>query len=119
TSPQTTGTLSDGGHTYQVRAKDAATNVDPTPASRSFTVDTTPPQTAIDSGPSGTTNDPTPSFGFSSSEFGSTFECRVDSAGFAACPSPFTSNQLSDGAHVFEVRARDAATNVDPTPASR
>ena len=79
-------------------------------------VDTTPPQTTIDSGPSGPTNDPTPSFGFSSSEPGSTFECRVDAAAFAGCTSPFTSNQLSDGAHTFEVRATDAADQRRPQP---
>jgi len=35
--------LSEGGHTFSVRAKDEAGNVDPTPATRSFTVDTSPP----------------------------------------------------------------------------
>jgi Bacterial Ig-like domain len=118
TSPQTTGTLSNGGHTYQVRAKDAATNVDPTPASRSFTVDTAAPQTTIDSGPSGTTNDPTPTFGFSS-EAGASFQCRIDSASFASCTSPYTAVSLPDGAHTFDVRATDSAANVDPTPAQR
>jgi hypothetical protein len=118
-SPFITGPLSDGAHTFEVRAKDAATNVDATPASRSFTVDTTQLQTTIDSGPSGTTNDSTPSFGFSSSEPGSDFECRVDSAAFATCTSPQTTDPLSDGAHSFEVRAKDAAANVDPTPAQR
>jgi Bacterial Ig-like domain len=117
-SPQTTPPLSDGAHTYQVRAKDAATNVDQTPAQRSFTVDTTPPQTTIDSGPSGPTNDPTPTFGFSS-EPGAGFQCRIDSASFASCTSPYTAAPLSDGLHSFEVRATDGAANVDPSPASR
>ena len=39
--------------------------------------DTTPPETTITSGPTGTTNDNTPTFAFSSSESGSTFQCRV------------------------------------------
>ena len=50
--------LDDGPHTFEVRAVDAASNPDPTPASRSFTVDTTPPNTSIDSGPSGLTTTP-------------------------------------------------------------
>ena len=104
---------------FEVRATDAATNVDPTPAQRSFTVDTTPPQTTIDSGPEGPTNDSTPSFTFSADEAGSTFQCRVDSATFTPCSSPYTAASLADGAHSFEVRATDGAGNVDPTPASR
>ena len=51
-------------------------------------VDTTPPETTIDSGPSGATNDPTPTFGFSSPDPGASFQCRLDSAGFASCSSP-------------------------------
>ncbi len=78
-----------------------------------------PPETTIDSGPTGTTNDPTPSFSFSSSEAGSSFECRVDAGAFAACSSPQTTAPLADGAHTLRVRAIDPAGNVDPTPASR
>jgi hypothetical protein len=81
--------------------------------------DTTTPDTVIDSGPSGTTNDPTPTFAFHSTEAGSTFQCRVDSGAFAGCTSPKTTAHLADGTHTFEVRARDLAMNTDPTPASR
>jgi plastocyanin/chitodextrinase len=43
TSPATYGTLADGSHSFQVAAVDPAGNVDPTPASASWMVDTTPP----------------------------------------------------------------------------
>jgi hypothetical protein len=86
------------------------------------------PQTTITGGPAegSTTNDSTPTFTFSSSEAGSTFECRVDSEPFAACSSPGpgltgsdTTAALSDGSHTFAVRATDAASNFDGTPDSR
>jgi hypothetical protein len=117
--PHTTAALPDGQHTFEVRAKDAAGNIDPTPASRTFTVDTTPPDTTITSGPTGPTTDSTPTFTFTSTEAGSTFECRVDGGTFAACSSPYTTSVLSDGQHTIEVRAKDTAGNTDPTPASR
>ncbi len=45
TSPRTYGGLPDGAHTFSVRAKDAAGNVDPSEATRGFTIDTRPPTT--------------------------------------------------------------------------
>jgi Ca2+-binding RTX toxin-like protein len=48
TSPQSYTSLSDGSHTFQVRAIDGAGNVDQTPASFTWTIDTTPPDVTID-----------------------------------------------------------------------
>jgi trypsin len=85
--------------------------------------DHTPPDTFITSGPAGPTNDSTPTFGFSSNEPGSTFECRFDSASFAVCSGPgdthTPASALANGPHTFEVRATDPSTNTDPSPASR
>ena len=41
-SPHTTAPLANGSHTFAVRAKDPAGNVDPSPATRDFTVDAPP-----------------------------------------------------------------------------
>ncbi|MEO7198257.1 MAG: hypothetical protein ABIZ50_07260, partial [Solirubrobacterales bacterium] len=54
---------------------------------------------------------------FSSSESGSSFECRLDGKGFSSCGSPTTLKRLKRGKHSFDVRATDAAGNVDATPA--
>jgi hypothetical protein len=123
-SPQSYTSLSGGSHTFQVRATDGAGNVDATPATRTWTVstapppDTTPPNTTINSGPSGTVSSTSASFTFSSSEAGSTFECSLDSGAYAPCTSP-KNYTVSRGSHTFGVRAKDGAGNVDPTPATR
>ena len=126
TSPESFTNLSNGLHTFDVRAKDEAGNVDATPASSTFTVDvppppqdTTPPETIIDSGPSGTVENGEATFNFSSSEPNSTFECSLDDAAFDLCTSPKAYTGLGNGQHTFEVRARDALGNVDATPATR
>jgi len=82
-------------------------------------LDTTPPETTIDSGPSVTTSDPTPVFGFSSSGPGSSFSCSLDSTDFLACSSPHALDPLPDGSYEFFVEARDAAGNTDSAPAVR
>lgn len=46
-SPQTYSSLSQGSHTFQVRAKDAGGTVDPTPASYTWTVETTAPAVTV------------------------------------------------------------------------
>ena len=76
------------------------------------------PTTTITSGPSAETNDPTPTFTFSSQP-GTSFECKLDSGSYAPCSSPKTTSHLTDGSHTFSVRAKDSAGNIDPTPASR
>jgi hypothetical protein len=122
--PKAYASLANGNHSFDARAVDAVGNVDQTPASRTFTVsvaanDTTPPETTIDSGPSGTIKQTFARFSFSSSEAGSRFECRIDVSAWSACTSPKKVSGLSHGAHVFEVRAIDAAGNVDQTQAAR
>ncbi len=82
-------------------------------------LESVPPDTTITSGPPAATNDPTPTFSFSSSEAGSTFECKLDSGPYGACSSPRTTAHLADGSHTFYVRAMDAVGNFDPTPATR
>ncbi len=83
--------------------------------------DTTPPETSITSGPGegSLTNVDSASLGFSSSEGGSSFECDLDAGGWGPCISPESYVGLADGSHTFMVRATDAATNTDPSPASR
>jgi hypothetical protein len=114
----TTVALTDGQHTLQVRAVDAAGNVDSTPASATWVIDTTPPNTTIDSRPDDPTSDATGDFTFSATEAGSSFECSLGDSAWAACSSPFETEALATGSHTFRVRATDAVGNVDPSPAT-
>jgi uncharacterized repeat protein (TIGR01451 family) len=86
-------------------------------------VDTTPPDTKITSSPSNPSYSNSATFTFNGTDnvtpSGSlTFECKLDSGAWTACTSPKTYSSLASGSHTFSVRAKDAAGNVDATPAS-
>jgi hypothetical protein len=117
-SPQSYSGLADGSHTFQVRATDPAGNTDPTPASYTWTVDTTPPDTTITAAPPAISVSSSASFSFTATKAGSTFACRLDASAFAPCVSPKSYSGLAFGSHTFQVRATDPAGNTDPTPAS-
>lgn len=85
--------------------------------------DTTAPDTNITAGPQEgetlATGEATFSF-TGADDIGVTgFECSLDGGAYSACTSPSTHAGLSEGTHTFRVRARNAAGNVDGTPASR
>jgi extracellular elastinolytic metalloproteinase len=121
TSPFSPGLLPDGDHTFFVRAIDATGNADPTPETRTFTVDTLAPAATILTGPKTRSNDTTPEFTFES-EPGATFKCTLGApdkpSRIAACTSPQTYAPLADDSYTFSVRATDAAGNEGP-PATR
>ena len=109
------GSLPDGSHTFEVKAVDAASNAEETPAIRNFTVDTVAPATTVDSGPVGPTSDATPTFTFSAPDESPTmFQCRVGGGDFGPCSGPgqtHTTAALADGSYAFQVRATDGAGN--------
>ncbi|HET9624352.1 MAG TPA: LamG-like jellyroll fold domain-containing protein [Kofleriaceae bacterium] len=116
TSPVTLSGLGEGAHTFAVRVRDAVGNVDPTPATQGWTVDLTPPTTAITAGPTGLVAHTSFNVTFVANEDDATFACSLDGAPFAACTSPAALTMLGQGAHAFTVRATDAAGHVEKTP---
>src|SRR5207248_2605757 len=106
--------LVEGAHHFEVRAQQGLQQ-STTPATFDWAIDTTPPKTAIVSGPPALDNTPTEMIAFTGSDGAVSFECALDAASFAACTSPVTLTP-GDGAHAFVVRAKDAAGNVDPAP---
>jgi parallel beta-helix repeat protein/predicted outer membrane repeat protein len=118
-SPETLQGLSYAEHTFEVRAIDAAGNVDSTPASITWTViDQLPPDTEILTGPADVTESSTATFTFAADEPGATFECSLDGADYATCVSGAAFSGLAVGQHTFAVRALDALGNADLTPAT-
>ena len=110
-----------GEHTFEVRAIDFSGNIDPSPAAHTWTIarriPASPPDTTIDGGPDTTTVSTSASFTFSSNEPNVTFQCSLDGAAFAPCTSPHEYTGLAVGGHLFEVRAVDAESLVDASPA--
>jgi hypothetical protein len=95
------------------RATDEADNTDESPATRSFTVDTSAPHTQLTSAPSGTSDSAQATVAFTVDESGATSECRLDDDAWVACTSPHQVSGLGNGAHTLVVRSRDAAGNVE------
>jgi hypothetical protein len=127
--------LGNGPHSFQVRAIDPSSNVDPSPAGYSFDVvlgsaplaspgpaaapppaATPKPDTAISAKPAAKTRDRTPTFRFRSPQPGASFECKLDGKPFKPCRSPLTTKTLPFGRHTLLVRTVLAGSS-DPTPA--
>ena len=103
--------------TFHATATDASNNTsDCSSSSVTYIEDETPPTVSIDTGPSGVTNDHTPTFTFSSDP-GATFLCSIDTGtpSFGACSGPGNSHTpaspLADGSYTFRVRASDGVGN--------
>jgi hypothetical protein len=114
-----TAALPDGPHSFAVRAIDAALNVDATPATRNFTVDTTAPETTVKGRKRFVTRRKVARVRFllGASEPGSTFQCKVDRRPFRTCAPAYRTPKLKPGKHLVRVRATDASGNADATPA--
>ena len=147
-SPKSYTGVTQGSHTFQVRASDSAANTDPTPAQLTWTVDTTDPSSAI-SFPAASgiyRNAGWSDFSGSASDTGGAAVSGVQvsisqvSSGLYWDGSAFAdgsenwraatgttswslafaaSNFPADGDYTVSVRATDSATNVQSAPVSR
>lgn len=111
--------LADGQHTFQVRAKDANGYEDLSPATRTWTVDGTPPSLNITDGPDGETYaaGSTQTWNFTARDTTSgitSVQCSVVTTGspasFGACAGGNSSHSVINkpsGSYTFTVKARD------------
>lgn len=114
-SPRSYSGLTQGSHTFQVQARDAAGN-ESGATGRTWTIDVTPPpKPAFTQVPHDPSPSPTATFAWSDAEGGVTFQCLMDEpTPWVACSSPttFTVNDQNTEQHQFSVRAVDAAGNL-------
>lgn len=122
----TLAALPEGPHTFTVTSRDPAGNADPGSVSRSWTLDLVPPETEIVAGPApnAVVDGSSATFSFTGSDLASPeirFQTRIDGGPWSnvTIATNATRGGLTDGPHVFEVRAVDLAGNVDPSPATR
>jgi hypothetical protein len=71
------------------------------------------PSTSITSHPADVTNSKVGSFGFTSDDSNSTFQCEIDNGSFDVCTTPQDYTGMADGEHTFCV---EAINNVGPDP---
>lgn len=135
-SPKSYTGLALGPHTFVVKSTDEASLEDATGATFLWKVvppgaDVTPPTTTITSSldgdlvvvsDNGMSSSTSITFGLSGTDnvtpSGSiTFQCSLDGAVFTVCIGPKNYSGLPLGTHVFKVRSKDVAGNVDATPA--
>jgi len=104
--------LSQGTHTFAVKAKDSAGNLS-VANYFGWSIDTTPPPApGFTSTPANPTNLNSASFGFTDNEVGAAYLCQLDGGVFSACPNPVTyAGPLANGSHTFAVEAVDLAGN--------
>jgi VCBS repeat-containing protein len=109
-----------GTHVLTAKATDAAGNF----ATESFTItvrDATAPDTSISASPAALTNSKAATFTVAGGDAVgvSGFQYQLDGGAWTAAASTTISfTGLAEGAHAFQVRAFDAAGNVDQSPAS-
>jgi hypothetical protein len=116
-----------GTHAMYAASRDPSGSTEAPVVRRAFRIAGGPPDTVITAGPAdGAVINDDPAFAFDSTEEGSTFECAfsqlpVANHDFAPCTSPQAIPLVvpAGGTVDFQVRATDAAGNVDPTPARR
>ena len=110
TSPQSYSGLSDGRHTFQVRATNTSGNTDPTPALESWTVDATAPTISITSPADGATYQ-------QGASIYASYSCSDSVDSSPQCTGTVPNGSAIDtstiGTKTFTVTARDSGGNTN------
>ncbi len=121
-----TSGLADGSYSFEVRAKDAAGNVDGSPATSSFTVDATAPDAPVITSPANNSYNNTGSFSVSGkAEAGSTIELFESTTSKGTTTTDASGNwtkplsDVADGSHTYTAKTTDAAGNTSLVSSGR
>lgn len=113
-SGYTVSNLTEGSHSFSVRATDEAGNVS-TPATHTWVIDLSAPSVEILSGPALLSSSSSASFTFRAEDEGqnlTNLKCSLDGAPFESCSSPKTYSGLTaEKNYTFTVRAYDSVGN--------
>jgi hypothetical protein len=115
--------LADGSYRFEVAGIAESGRVDPTPASRRFTVSSTGPDVSLVKHSEASVAATGAAFTYASTTPNVEFQCRLvpwnTEVPWASCdPSGASFSDLADGSYRFDVRARDAATDEVSDPAA-
>jgi hypothetical protein len=105
----------EGPHRFELTASDAAGHR-AEPLVHEWTVDVTPPDTLVESGPPSVGAPASARFVFRASEPDCVYQCELDGGVYGRCANPYEVDGLAPGLHVLSVWAEDAAGNRDPSP---
>ena len=115
------GLTSGTSYTFQVRAMNSVGTGPSSLESNAVVPFAVPPETTITTGPASgdfvLSSEAT--LGYASSAAGASFSCSLDGAALPCAAPSVRLTALTQGTHLFGTAARDAAGDVDPTPATR
>jgi hypothetical protein len=117
TANLTLSSLADGAYSILARAVDLSDNVDLSPASSNWTIDTIAPLASFISTTSAFSNATTTVFGLAANEAGVSFSCNLDAGAWQSCGATTTINSLSETAHTLEIKSTDLAGNTGTSTA--
>ncbi len=109
-------TKPDGTYTLSLYQTNGVSNS--ATANKTWTKDTVEPNTTVTSQPPSTNYSIISSFAFSSNESSIIFQCSLDGSPYSTCTTPLNYTNLINGSHTLNIRAVDAANNIDSSPAT-
>jgi arylsulfatase A-like enzyme len=113
--------LADGSYRFEVAGISEGGRIDPTPASRAFTLSPSGPNVSLLTHPAASITSTSAAFTYASTSPSVVLQCRLVPLGtlvpWTPCDASGASfSDLADGSYRFDVRARDASDEVsDPT----